>query len=132
MMLDYMSWAGADLIITSVAGNLAPHVQGGHGMDDLIAQISEKTGVTFQQAKEGVAISAAWVREKLPSDVAEQLGGLLDGAGDLAAGAVGKAKDAGASVTSTAGSVAESGADTASSAWEKTKDSVSDFMPGNE
>lgn len=101
-------------------------------MDDLIAQISEKMGVTFQHTKESAVISAALVREKLPSDVAEQLGGLFDGAGDLAAGAVGKAKDGGASVTSTAGSVAESGADTASNAWEKAKDSASDLMPGNE
>jgi hypothetical protein len=84
-------------------------------MDDLISQIAEKTGVTVQQAKEGVAMSFARVREILPSDVAEQIGGLLDGAGDLASGAVGKAKDAGASVTSTAGSVAESGTDTAAS-----------------
>ena len=101
-------------------------------MDELIAQISEKTGVTVQQAKDGVAISAAWVREKLPSDVAEQLGGLLDGASNLAAGAVGKAREAGASVTSTAGSVAESSADTASNAWEKPKGSVSDLMPDSE
>jgi hypothetical protein len=101
-------------------------------MDDLLAQITEKTGVTVQQAKEGAAISVAWVREKLPSDVAEQFGGLLDGAGDLATGAVGMARDAGASVTSTAGSVAESGADTAASVWERTKGSVSDLMPGNE
>ncbi len=61
-----------------------------------------------------------------------QLGELLAGADDLAAGAVGRTKEAGASVTSTAGSVAESGADTASSVSEKTKNSVSDLMPGNE
>jgi len=124
-MLDYMSWAGVDLTVASVAGTLTCHAPGGHSTDELIAQISEKTGVTVQQAKDGVAISAAWVREKLPSDVAEQLGGLLDGA-------VGKARDTGASVTSTAGSVAESGADTASNVWEKTKASVSDLIPDSE
>ena len=132
MMLGYMSWVGADLTITSTAGSLAHHVRGGHNMDDLINQIAEKTGVTVQQAKDGVAISAAWIKEKLPSDVADQIGGLLDGAGNLASGAAGKAKDAGASVTSTAGNVAESGAGTAASVWEKTRGSVSDLMPGDE
>lgn len=101
-------------------------------MDDLFNQIAEKTGVTVQQAKEGFTMSVAWVREKLPADVAEQFGGLLDGAGDLATGAMGKAKDAGASATSKAGSVAGSGADSAASVWVKTKDSVSDLMPRGE
>jgi hypothetical protein len=101
-------------------------------MDDLFNQIAEKTGVTVQQAKEGFTMSFAWVREKLPADVAEQFGGLLDGPGDLATGARGKAKDAGASATSKAGSVAGSGADSAASVWVKTKDSVSDLMPRGE
>lgn len=101
-------------------------------MDDLINQIVEKTGVTAQQAKDGVGIAVDWVKEKLPNDVVEQFGGLLDGAGDMAAGAVSKAKDAGSSVTSAAESAASSGAGAAESAWDKTKSAVSDLMPGDE
>ena len=101
-------------------------------MEDLINQIVERTGVTAQQARESVSISAAWIRERLPSDVVEQFGGFLDGAGNMATGAIDKAKDAGSSVTSAAGGVAASGAEAAGSAWEKTKDSVSDLMPGDE
>ncbi len=100
-------------------------------MNDLITQIVEKTGVTAQQAQESVNLSVEWIREKLPADAVEQLGGLLEGATGMATGAMGKAKDAGSSVTSTAGSVAASGVDVAGSAWEKTKGSVSDLMPGD-
>jgi uncharacterized protein YjbJ (UPF0337 family) len=101
-------------------------------MDDLINQIVEKTGVTAQQAKDGVGMAVEWVKDKLPSDVVDQLGGLLDGAGGMAAGAVDKAKDAGGSVTSAAGSAASSGADAAEGMWDKAKGAVSDLMPGDE
>lgn len=101
-------------------------------MDDLINQIVEKTGVTAQQAKDGVGIAVEWVKEKLPSDVVDQFGGLLDGAGNMASGAVDKAKDAGSSVSSAAGSAASSGAGAAGGAWDKAKGAVSDLMPGDE
>ncbi len=101
-------------------------------MDDLINQIMEKTGVTAQQAKDGVGMAVEWVEDKLPSEVVEQFGGLLDGAGNMAAGAVEKAKGAGSSVASSAESAASSGADAAGSVWDKAKGTVSDLMPGDE
>ena len=101
-------------------------------MDDLINQIVEKTGVTAQQAKDGVGLAVEWVKEKLPSDVVDQFGGLLDGAGSMASGAVDKAKDASGSVSSAAGAAASSGAGAAGTAWDKAKGAVSDLMPGDE
>ena len=101
-------------------------------MDDLISQIVQKTGITTQQAKESVTISAAWVKEGPTSDVVAQFGGLLDGAGDMAAGAVEKARGAGASVTSAAGVAASTGTEAAGGAWEKTKGAVSDLIPGDD
>lgn len=101
-------------------------------MDDLIKQIVEKTGVTAQQAKDGVTIAVDWVKEKLPDDMVEQVGGLLDGAGDMASGAVEKAKDAGGSVSSSAGTAASSGASTATSMWNKAKDMASGLLPGDD
>lgn len=101
-------------------------------MDDLINQIVEKTGVTAQQAKEGVGIAVEWVKEKLPDEVVDQFGGVLDGAANLTSGAVEKAKDAGGSVSSAAGAAASSGAGAAGSAWDKAKGAVSDLMPDDE
>jgi hypothetical protein len=97
-------------------------------MDDLINQIVEKTGVTAQQAQDGVGLAVEWVKERLPSDVVDQFGGVLDGAGNMASGAVDKAKDAGGSVSS----LASSGAGASGSAWDKAKGAVSDLMPGDE
>jgi hypothetical protein len=68
------------------------------------------------------------VKERLPSDVVDQFGGVLDGAGNMASGAVDKAKDAGGSVSS----LASSGAGASGSAWDKAKGAVSDLMPGDE
>jgi hypothetical protein len=101
-------------------------------MDDLINQIVEKTGVTAQQARDGVGLAIGWVKEKLPTDVVDQLGSVLDSAGGMAADAVGKAKDTGASATSAAGSTVSSAADVAGSIWDKGTGAVSELMPGDE
>ncbi|MEN8041600.1 MAG: DUF2780 domain-containing protein [Actinomycetota bacterium] len=99
----------------------------GH-MDELISQIVEKTGVTAQQAKEGVTIALDWVKDKLPSDVVDQLSGVLEGAGDMAADAVEKAKGAAGSASDAAGGAASSATDVAGNLWEKAKD----LLPGGE
>ncbi|MEN8240139.1 MAG: hypothetical protein ABFR53_13170 [Actinomycetota bacterium] len=97
-------------------------------MDELISQIVEKTGVTAQQARDGVNMAIDWVKDKLPSDMVDQIGGILDGAGDMAAGAVDKAKGAAGSATDAAGSAAGSATDAAGSIWDKAKD----LLPGGE
>ena len=101
-------------------------------MQDLVNQIVEKTGVTAQQAKDAADMAVGWVKDKLPEGVRGTVSGILDGAGDVAVGAVTKSKDAAGSASSVAGGAASSATEAAGSMWDKTKDSVGDLMPGND
>ena len=101
-------------------------------MQDLINQIVEKTGVTTQQAKDAANIAVGWVKDKLPEDVRGTVGGILDGAGDMASEAVTKSKDAAGSAAGVAGGAASSATDAAGGLWDKAKGAVSDLMPGND
>ncbi len=101
-------------------------------MDDLVSQIVEKTGVTTQQAKDGVGIAVGWIKERLPDEVVDQVGSALDSAGGMASEAVGKAVEAGSSAGSVAGSAASSGIEAAGSVWDKVKDTASVVLPGDE
>ena len=67
-------------------------------MDDLIKQITEKTGISMDQAKGAIEQVMNFIGDKLPGPIADQVKGFLEGgeggdgggAGDL----MGKAKDA--------------------------------------
>lgn len=89
-------------------------------MDELIAQITEKTGVTVEKAKEMVGVTTEWMKNKLPEDLAGQVTSVLSEAGGWASTAASKATE-----------VAEGAAGTAAGAagglWDKTKDTVSGF-----
>lgn len=72
-------------------------------MEDLIKQITDRTGVTAEKAKEMVAITMAWLKEA-PAEAREQLAnasgkvsGLASAATERATGAAGTAKSAGTS-----------------------------------
>ncbi len=101
-------------------------------MDDLINQIVEKTGVTAAQARDRATMALAWMKDELPADVGNQIGGLLDGAGKMASGMVDRAKDAGSSAGGIAGDAAGAGASAAAGMFDKAKDSVSDILPGGD
>jgi len=101
-------------------------------MQDLINQIVDKTGVTAQQAKEAADMAVDWVKDKLPEGIRGTVSGILDGAGDMAAGAVSKSEDATGSAASVAGGAASSATEAAGSMWDKAKDTVGDLMPGND
>ena len=101
-------------------------------MEELINQIVAKTGVTAQQAKDGVATTVAWVKDAMPSDMKDRFGQMIDDAGALTAGAVDKAKEAGGAAASVAGGAAATGQDAAGGAWDKAKKAVSDLMPSDE
>lgn len=90
-------------------------------MDDLIAQITEKTGVTAEKAKEMVGVTADWVKSRVPEDVADQFGSILSGAGDIAGSATEAASGAAAAATGKAGEL-----------WHKAKDTVSGRTPGKD
>jgi uncharacterized protein YjbJ (UPF0337 family) len=90
-------------------------------VDELIAQITEKTGVTTEKAKEMVAVTAGWMRERVPADVADQLGSILSGAGDMAGSATEAASGAATAATGKAGDL-----------WTTAKGTVSGFVPGSD
>ena len=92
-------------------------------MDDLIAQITEKTGITAAQGKDAVDSVMDWIKDKLPDSLAETVGGFMEGAGDMAAGAVEKAKE----VASDPGGAASDMGEKASGLWDKAKD----MLPGD-
>ena len=61
-------------------------------MDELVALVVEKTGLSEKQAESAVKIVLDFIKDKLPPVVSGQIDGLLDeGKGDLgaAAGALG-------------------------------------------
>ncbi|MEN8151820.1 MAG: TetR-like C-terminal domain-containing protein [Planctomycetota bacterium] len=75
-------------------------------MEELIAQITEKTGVSAEKAKEIVGVVTEWLKDKLPEEMINQIGGMLSGAGDVASSAAGKATDAAGSAAGSAGDIA--------------------------
>ena len=83
-------------------------------MDELIAQIMEKTGVTAEKAKEMLGVTANWMKDHLPDDVSDQIGSMLSGAGDIAGSAAGAATGAASAATGKAGDL-----------WNTAKDRVS-------
>ncbi len=93
-------------------------------MQDLIDQIVAKTGITATQARDAVGMAGDWIKDKLPADLRDTVGGYIDGAGGLAGDAVEKSKDV-------AGSAADATKGAAGSAWDKAKDTVQDLMPGS-
>jgi len=90
-------------------------------MDELIAQITEKTGVPADKAMEMLGVTADWMKSRLPEDVANQVGSILSGAGDLAGTATGAATGAAAAATGKAGDF-----------WNKAKGTVSGSVPDSD
>ena len=86
-------------------------------MDELIAQIMEKTGVTAEKAKEMLGVTATWMKDRLPDDVADQIGSMLSGAGDIAGSATEAASGAAAAATGKAGDL-----------WNTARDKVSGIV----
>lgn len=48
-------------------------------MEDLIKLVTEKTGISPEQAKTAVETVMGFVKEKLPSGISEQVEGLMSG-----------------------------------------------------
>jgi hypothetical protein len=62
-------------------------------MDDLIKLVSEKAGITAEQAKQAVESVVAFLKDKLPAPLGEQVTNLISGAGGLAGQAGGALGD---------------------------------------
>ncbi len=48
-------------------------------MDELVKQITQKTGISEDQAKQAIAQVLAFLKQRLPAPVAQQLDGVLSG-----------------------------------------------------
>ena len=48
-------------------------------MDDLIKLVSEKAGITADQAKSAIEAIGAFAKEKLPAGIGDQVGNFLEG-----------------------------------------------------
>jgi hypothetical protein len=55
-------------------------------MDQLIQQITAKTGISEDQARQAIDMAMGFVKEKLPEPIASQLDGFLGGGGDAGGG----------------------------------------------
>ncbi len=58
-------------------------------MNDLIASITQKVGITPDQAKASIEQVMHFLKEKLPAPLAGQLDGLLSGSGEANSGGLG-------------------------------------------
>ena len=65
----------------------------GVGMDQLVAMITEKTGLSADKAQEVIGMVIGFVSDKLPAPIANQVKGLIDGDGDGGGGGGGGAMD---------------------------------------
>lgn len=59
-------------------------------MDQLIQMISEKAGITAEQAKTAITGVMDFISDKLPGPIADQVKGLVEGGGDAAGGLMDK------------------------------------------
>jgi nucleoid DNA-binding protein len=62
-------------------------------MDELVALVSQKTGLSKEQATAAVKVVLDFIKKKLPAPVAAEVDAVLSGSGEL--GAVAKALDDG-------------------------------------
>ena len=60
-------------------------------MDELIAQVSQRTGLSHEQAQQAVQTVLDFVKSRLPAPIAGQIDGLLGGAGGMLGGSSGAA-----------------------------------------
>ncbi len=57
--------------------------EGDQAMDELIKRITEKTGISEDQARSAVNTVAGFLKEKLPAPLAGQVDNVLSGAGGM-------------------------------------------------
>ena len=62
-------------------------------MEELIKQVTERTGISEAQARTAVETVLGFVRNRLPEPLAGQLDGLIGGASGAAGGLAGTAGD---------------------------------------
>ncbi len=62
-------------------------------MEELIKQVTERTGISHEQAQTAVATVLGFLKTRLPEPIAGQLDGVVGGAGGAIGGIADKAGD---------------------------------------
>ena len=55
-------------------------------MDELVKQVTEKTGISEDQARTAVSTVLSFLKDKLPAPIAGQVDGLISGEGSTGGG----------------------------------------------
>jgi hypothetical protein len=64
-------------------------------MEELIRQITERTGISEEQAQQAVSMVVGFAKDKLPEPIASQLEGFLGASGGDASGILGQVQQLG-------------------------------------
>ncbi|HLL75277.1 MAG TPA: hypothetical protein VK421_08410 [Pyrinomonadaceae bacterium] len=62
-------------------------------MEELIRQVTERTGISEEQARTAVQTVLGYLQNNLPAGISQQIGGLLGGAGGVGGGVAGGVGD---------------------------------------
>jgi len=101
-------------------------------VDDLIAQITEKTGVTTEKAMEMIGVTTEWMTANLPESLTDQVAVALAGAGGMATSAADKATGVAGAAAGAATGAAATATEKAGDLWGMTKDTVSGFTSNDD
>ena len=100
-------------------------------MDDLIADIQERTGLPADKVLEVVTMVTDYLRNALPEDLVRQVSAHLGAAAESAGGVAGTARGYASASASTASDAVSSAAGMAQSAFTTAREAVQERMnPG--
>ncbi|GMQ99041.1 MAG: hypothetical protein BMS9Abin17_1586 [Acidimicrobiia bacterium] len=97
-------------------------------VDDLIAEIQEKTGLSTEKVLEVLTMVTDFMKDQLPEDLVEQVASYLGAATEMASGAAGSASDAASSASSVASGAVDKAVGTAASVFSKAVDAVANVV----
>ncbi|MEN8240042.1 MAG: hypothetical protein ABFR53_12685 [Actinomycetota bacterium] len=105
-------------------------------MDDLIAEIQERTNLSREKVLEVVTIVTDFMKEKLPEELVESISNYLGEAGEKTVAAAGSAAGMATGAAQTAKTVAAGATgkavETATAAFSKATDTVAGVVKSND
>jgi len=101
-------------------------------VDDLIADIQEKTGLSTDKVLEVLTMVTDFMKNQLPEDLIEQVTSYLGAATEMASGAAGSATGAASSASSVASDAVDKVVETAASTFSKAVDAVANVVASDD
>ena len=101
-------------------------------MDDLIAEIQEKTGLSTEKVLEVLTMVTDFMKDRLPADLVEQVTSYLGSATEMASGAAASATGTASSASSVASDAVDRAVETAASVFSKTVDTVANMVASDD